>query len=351
MNSSTHLRNGSRHDVVSLRVYSNYVTTTPAIKPINPRDFELTASFRRNVTGLAFVSPWLLGSCVLFLYPFAASLYWSFCRYDLLSPPRFVGTEHYQRLANELVTGEGFGKAIWNTGYFALLSVPLSIAIGVGLATMLSWKVRGQAVYRTLFFLPSVVPVVASSVLWIWLLDPRDGIVNRLLQFVSVPSQGWFKGATEAMTPPDFLDFGSKDALVLMSLWGVGNFMVIYLAAIGDIPGQLYEAAELDGAGSIRRFWHITVPMLSPVIFFNLVMGLIQSVQAFTQVYIVSEGTGDPASWSLMLSLHLFLSAFQDLDMGYASAMSWLLFVFLLFATVLLFRTSRHWVHYQGAGR
>jgi multiple sugar transport system permease protein len=127
--------------------------------------------------------------------------------------------------------------------------------------------------------------------------------------------------------------------------------MVIYLAAMGDIPKQLYEAAELDGAGRLRRFIHVTVPMLSPVIFFNLVMGLIQSVQAFTQVYLVSEGTGEPAGWSLMLSLHLFLAAFQDLDMGYASAMAWLLFVVLLFVTAILFRTARHWVHYQGVLR
>lgn len=311
----------------------------------------MSANSRRNLTGLAFVSPWLIGLGLLFVYPFVASFYWSFCRYDLLSPPEFVGTQHYERLAAELVSGEGFGKAVWNTGYFALLSVPLSIAIGVGLASMLSWNVRGQAIYRTLFFLPSVVPIVASSVLWMWLLDPRDGIVSRVLATLSLPSQLWFKGATEAAAPPGWFDFGSKDALVLMSLWGVGNFMVIYLAAIGDIPKQLYEAAELDGAGRARRFWHVTVPMLSPVIFFNLVMGLIQSVQAFTQVYIVSEGTGEPASWSLMLSLHLFLSAFQDLDMGYASAMSWLLFLFLLVATALLFRTSRHWVHYQGVSR
>ena len=311
----------------------------------------MSANLRRNLTGIAFVSPWLIGLGLLVVYPFAASLYWSFCRYDLLSSPEFVGTEHYRRLATEIMAGEGFGKAIWNTGYFALLSVPLSIALGVGLATMLSWNVRGQSFYRTLFFLPSVVPVVASSVLWIWLLDPRDGLANRLLQSVSLPRQLWFKGATEAATPPDWFDFGSKDALILMSLWGVGNFMVIYLAALGDIPRQLYEAAELDGAGRLRRFWHVTVPMLSPVIFFNLVMGMIQSVQAFTQVYIVSEGTGEPAGWSLMISLHLFLSAFQDLDMGYTSAMSWLLFALLLAATALLFRTSRHWVHYQGAGR
>ena len=201
-------------------------------------------SLRDEVNGLLFVSPWLLGFLLLFAYPFAASLYWSFCRYDLLSPPEFIGTGHYQRLVDELRAGERFGRALWNTCYYALLSVPLSIAIGVGLATMLSWKIRGQAVYRALFFLPSVIPVVASSVLWMWLLDPRDGIVNHALSWIGIENQLWFRGASEALTFPNWFDFGSKDALVLMSLWGVGNFMVIYLAAIGDIPRQLFEAAE-----------------------------------------------------------------------------------------------------------
>lgn len=306
---------------------------------------------RRELTGLLFASPWLVGLVLLFAYPFAASLYWSFCRYDLLSPPDFVGTANYRRLGAELLAGQRFGLAIWNTCYYALLSVPLSIALGVGLASMLSWKIRGQALYRTIFFLPSVMPVVASSVLWMWLLDPRDGLVNYVLAGVGIENQLWFRGASEALMAPGWFDFGSKDALVLMSLWGVGNFMVIYLAAIGDIPNQLFEAAELDGAGRLRRFWHVTIPMLSPVIFFNLVMGMIQSVQAFTQIYLVSEGTGEPAGWSLVLSLHLFLSAFQDLDMGYASAMAWILFVVLLLATIALFRTSRHWVHYQGGTR
>lgn len=306
---------------------------------------------RRESLGPLFISPWLIGFLLLIVFPFAASFSWSFCRYDLLSPPRFVGLENYQRLASEAVNGGRFGQALWNTGYFALLSVPLSIFVGVTLAVMLSWKVRGQAIYRTLFFLPSVVPVVAASVLWMWLLDPRDGIVNESLSWLGFSGSLWFKGATEAAAPPGWFDFGSKDALVLMAVWASGNMMVIYLAAIGDIPTQLYEAAELDGAGRLRRFLHITLPMLSPVIFFNLVMGLIQSVQAFTQVYLVSEGTGEPAGWSLMLSLHLFLSAFQDLDMGYASAMAWLLFVALLAATAFLFRTARHWVYYQGVMR
>ena len=305
----------------------------------------------RIPTGLLFIGPWLVGFVLLVAYPFAASLYWSFCRYDLLTAPQPVGTEHYERLVRELTEGGQFGQAVWNTAYYALISVPLSIALGISMAVMLSWRVRGQAIYRTLFFLPSVVPVVASSILWLWLLDPQSGLVNFALTQLGLPAQNWFKAPTEALAPPGWFQFGSKDALILMSLWGVGNFMIIYLAALGDIPRQLHEAASLDGAGRWHRFRHVTLPMLTPVIFFNLVMGLIQSFQAFTQVYIVSEGTGEPAGASMMLSLRLFLTAFQDLDMGYASAMAWVLFVILLLATAGLFRSSRHWVHYSRGGR
>jgi len=305
--------------------------------------------------GLAFVCPWIAGFAILVVYPFLASLYWSFCHYDLLSRPRFVGTANYERLAEELLTGGRFGQAVWNTCYFAAVSVPLSIALGIALALMLAWNVRGQAVYRTVFFLPSVVPLVASSILWMWLLDPQAGLVNYVLAWFGISGPGWFKSTQEALWLPNWISgnggFGSKDALALMSLWGVGNFMIIYLAALGDVPVQLYEAAELDGAGRFRRFWHITLPMLTPVIFFNLVVGLIHAVQAFTQVYLVSEGQGAPAGSSLMLSLHLFLAAYKYLDMGYASAMAWSLFVLVLITTIGLFRTSRRWVYYQGASR
>lgn len=303
---------------------------------------------RPNLTGWLFAGPWFIGFVALTLYPFAASFYVSFCRYDLLTPPRYVGGENYARLADELIHGGRFGQALWNTVYYAALSVPLSILLGLSLAVMLAWKARGQAVYRTLLFLPSVVPVVAATALWMWLLDPREGLVNYTLSLFGVTGNDWFK------SPREFLfsgHAGSKDGLVMMSLWGVGNFMVIYLAALGDVPRSLYEAAELDGAGPIRRFVHITLPMISPVIFFNLVMGLIQAVQAFTQVYLVSDGQGSPAGSALLLSLHLFLAGFKELDMGYASAMAWLLFVFVLAATVALFQTSRRWVFYQGGRR
>jgi multiple sugar transport system permease protein len=317
--------------------------------PFTPR------SLRRLAAALPFLAPWLVGFAALVVYPFVASLVWSFDRYDMLSPPKFAGTANYARLAEELVTGQRFGLAVWNTVYFALVSVPLSIALGVALAALLSWNVRGRAVYRTVFFLPSVVPAVASSILWLWLLDPQAGLVNYLLSLAGLSGPGWFNSTAEAAWLPAWFygagGFGSKDALSLMALWGVGNFMIIYLAAIGEIPPELYEAAQLDGAGPLRRFWHVTLPLLTPVIFFNLVMGLIHAVQAFTQVYIVSEGQGAPAGSSLMLSLYVFLAAFKYLEMGYASAIAWAMFVLVVLVTWALFRSSRYWVYYPSAGR
>jgi ABC-type sugar transport system permease subunit len=309
----------------------------------------MASTYRNTLVGLAFISPWLVGFVLLVAWPFAASFYWSFTSYDLLLEPRWIGTQNYLRLFNELRSGGPFAQALWNTSYYALLAVPLSIVLGVSLATLLSQRIHGRELFRTLFYLPAALPTVAMAILWMWLLDPNAGWVNQVLFSLGVPRESlplWLTSPREAAWPPQYFDFGSKDALVLMSLWGIGNFVLIYSAALGDIPQSLYEAAELDGAGPLRRFRHVTLPLLTPVIFFNLVMGLIQSVQAFTQVYLVSEGTGKPANSTLMLSLHLFLSAFGDLDLGYASAMAWLLFVLLAAATWLLFRSSRQWVHY-----
>jgi len=297
------------------------------------------------------ISPWLFGFVALTCYPFIASLYWSFCRYDLLREPRWVGMSNYRRLLSDLVGGGTFAQALGNTAYYAILNVALSVVFGVGLAVMLSWKVRGRAVYRALCYLPAVVPTVAAAVLWIWLLDPQQGLVNRGLQHASLPAQGWFQSTSAAAWPFSWPAdhagriLGSKDGLLLMGQWGIGNLLVIYLAALADIPKQLYEAARLDGAGRMRQFYHVTLPNLTPVIFFNVVMGLIQSVQAFTQIYIVSDGQGDPAGATLTLSLHLFLTAFKDLDMGYASSMAWILFVLVMGVTFWLFHTSKHWVH------
>jgi len=311
------------------------------------------------IAGVGFTSPWLLGFALMFAWPFAASLYWSFCQFDIITPPKFVGLDNYRRLSAEIAGGRGAGKALLNTIYYSMLSVPLSVVLGVLLAVLLSVKVRGQAFFRTLIFLPSVIPIVASSVLWVWMLEPEGGLINMLISIVGIPPQNWLNQARPAVgvagmaqignwiSGGPLLLMGSKDALVLMTLWGVGNFVVIYLAAISDIPNSLYEAASIDGASGFRKLLHVTIPMLSPVIFFNLVMGLIRSVQTFTSIYVMSEGTGQPGESLMTVSLRLFISAFADFEMGYASAIAWIMFVGLMLCTVLLFRTSRQWVHYR----
>lgn len=315
-------------------------------------------SSRETWAGVAFASPWLVGFLLLFAWPFAISLYWSFCHFDLLNPPQPAGLENYRRLWQELRAGQGFGLALFNTVYTVLISVPLSVALGVILATWLSYDVPGRGFLRTVIFLPSMIPVVAASVLWLWLLNPADGWINGFLGWFGLPPQNWLTQSRSALSP-DSLQLlvnqppgswklaGSKDGLILMTLWGIGNYVVIYLAALGDVPRSLYEAASLDGASALRRWWHVTLPMLSPVILFQLVVGIIRGVQTFTSVYLLSEGTGAPASSLLTLSLQLFLAAFEDLQVGYASAIAWCLFVILAVSTWLLFRTSSAWVHYR----
>lgn len=310
-------------------------------------------SRRRTLTGLAFVSPWIVGFAVLVLYPFVTSLYWSFCRYDLLTEPEWIGTEHYERLGREIAEGRGFGEALWNTCYYALLVVPGGVVLGVGLALLLTTRSANSSdrpgFYATLFFLPTLVPTVATTIVWRWLLDPKSGLAARLLNPVGL-APTWFNSPSDAFTPAAIWEgtaaLGSKDGLVLMSLWGVGNFVVIYLAALANVPRELYEAAELDGAGRWSRFRHVTLPHLTPVIFFNVVMGVVAAVQYFTQAYVVSDGTGGPTGSTRVLSLHVFLWAFKYFEAGYASACAWTLFVLVVVITLLLFRSSKRWVHY-----
>lgn len=322
----------------------------------------MNSTRQQQWSGVLFASPWIVGFVLLVLTPFWASLALSFFRWNMIDPPQWVGWENYSRLVDEIRTGSGFGVALRNTAYYGLLSVPLSVVFGIGIALMLSWPIRGRALFRTIFFLPAMIPVVATCILWMWLFDPRSGWVNYVLGWVGIPPQNWLRQARSAISPESaevlvtawanqtpWTIFGSKDALVFMSLWTIGNLMVIYLAAIGDIPQSLYEAAQLDGASRWRRFWRITLPQLTPVILFNLVTGIIRSVQTFTSVYMLSEGTGGPGESLLVVGLHLFLAAFVDLEMGYASAMAWLMFCGLMIATWMLFRSSRHWVYYRFA--
>ena len=290
--------------------------------------------------GLLFISPFILGFILLTVYPICASFYYSFCDYDVISPPHFNGGAHYA----ELFKDELYLKSIWNTAVFTVFAVPVMMLTALVLAFLLNLKLRGQSLYRTIFFLPSIVPLVASSVLWLWILNPDYGLLNMLLSPVLSVINSLLNTSLET---PSWLTYPSftKPALILMSAWGVGGTMILYLAGLGDIPAQLYEAADLDGAGAWNKTWHVTLPMLSPVLFFTLIMGLISCFQYFAQAWVITPG-GQPGDSTLFYALYLFYNAFLYLRMGYASAQAWILFLVIILVTVLVFRGTRKFIYY-----
>jgi multiple sugar transport system permease protein len=285
---------------------------------------------RKDWAGYAFISPWLFGFIVFAAAPFVVSIYLSFTRYDIVSAPVWVGLANYHRLLTEDLL---FWKSLGITFKYALVAVPVGIVAGVGLALLLNLEIAGMSIYRTIFYLPSIVPVVATSVIFVWILNPQIGLINGLLDRVGVTGPAWLQDTRWAFW-----------SLVFMSLWGVGGSMIIYLAGLKDIPASLYEAAIIDGAGAWQRTRHVTLPMITPVIFFNLIMGVIGSFQYFTQAYIMTQG--GPEDSTHFYALYLFNRAWRYLDMGYASAMAWLLFLIVMVFTVLIFRTHHRWVHY-----
>lgn len=292
--------------------------------------------YRDQVNGLLFASPWLAGLIVFILYPVGASLYYSFCNYDTIRAEHWVGLQNYHRLFTE---DDLFWTSLGNTLYMAVFSLPVGLAASLAIALLLNQKLKGMAFYRTLYFLPSITPVVATSMLWMWLLNPQIGLINTGLHALGMSNPpGW-------LTDPVW----AKPALILMGLWGIGGGMVIYLAALQDVPVELMEAAALDGASKVQQFRHVTLPAISPVLLFNLIMGLIGSFQYFTQAYVMTNG--GPQDSTTFYALHLFNEAFLDFHMGYASAMAWVLFVLTLVCAVIVFRTSHRWVYYVGEAR
>jgi multiple sugar transport system permease protein len=289
---------------------------------------------RRNLrNGLLFISPWIVGFLWLEVYPILGAIYFSLHSYDILTPPQWVGLANYE----ELVFHDPlFPTALVNTFYIAALGVPLSIILGVAIALLLNLKVRFMSFYRSIYYLPTIVPAVASTMLWAWLLNPQYGVVNGLLALVGLAGPGWF-------SDPQW----SKPALVFMGTWSVGSSMVIYLAGLQDVPQHLHEAAEIDGAGGWQRTWYITLPLLTPTIFFNLVLGLIGTFQFFTPAYVLTGGKGGPLDSTLFYALYLYNNAFAYFKMGYASAMAWILFIFLFALTLISLRLSRRYVHYE----
>jgi multiple sugar transport system permease protein len=289
-------------------------------------------------TGLLFIAPWIVGFLCFQLYPILASLYYSFTTYSILDPGQWVGFANYQTM---LTQDPEFWTGVGNTLYYAAIAVPVGLLVSFTLALLLNVRLPEMAWYRTIYYLPSLVPAVAGSFLFLWLLNPEFGLINSLLHYVGIEGPGW-------LTDPAW----SKPSLILLSFWGIGASTIIFLAGLGDIPHELHEAAMLDGATWWRRLRAITVPMMTPIIFFNLILGIIGSFQVFTQVYILGNGSsqtpGAPQDSLLFYQLYLFVTAFANLKMGYASAMAWLLMLAILAVTLSVFKTQRRWVFYMG---
>jgi multiple sugar transport system permease protein len=292
------------------------------------------AAFRRNLEGWLFASPWILGFLIWTLGPMIASFVLAFMDWDLVSPARWVGLRNIREMLHDpILIG-----ALKVTTLYAVISVPLNIVIGLGLALLLNSDIRGLRFYRTAFYLPSVLSGVAVALLWRWLFSTEFGLINLLLSYVGITGPSWLGDERWALW-----------SLIIMNVWGVGAGTIIYLAGLQGIPTDLYEAAEVDGAQGWARFRYITLPLISPVIFFQLIVGLIAALQVFTPALVMTNG--GPNNATNFVLLYLYRNAFQYFRMGYASAIAWVLFLYILGLTLLVFRSSALWVHYQGEKR
>lgn len=298
------------------------------VLPLGPR------GRRETLAGVAFVSPWIVGFLALLAGPMVASILLSFTRYSVLRPPRWVGLDNYREL---LLADPLVWKSLGNTA-FMMLGVPAGMAVGLAIAILLNRAVRGVAVYRTIYYLPAVLPAVASAILWTWMFHPTSGLVNAALAWVGIDGPLWLQSQQWA-----------KPAILLFGLWGAGGSMIIWLAGLRGIPEHLYEAAQIDGASTWARFRYITLPMLTPYLFFNLVMGCIGTLQIFTQAVVMTKG--GPLDATLFYVYYLFNNAFEYFRMGYASAMAWILFLVILAITVVQLRLAPRWVYYEGETR
>ena len=288
---------------------------------------------QENRMGYLFASPWLLGIIFLGGFPILASLYISFTTYDMVSTPTFIGLKNYIIL----FTNDGiFWKSIWNTLYHVIIAVPLGLIVGISLALLLNNKIKGMSIYRTLFYLPNVISIVAMTLLWMWLFQPNFGIINEILspfyKLFSIEPFLWYQSISM-----------SKLTLILMGLWTAGGSMVIYLAQMQDIPVSLYESAEVDGANWIQKTLKITLPLMTPSIFFNFIMGIIGGFQVFTIAYIMTNG--GPARSTYYYAYYMFDKMMTDKAMGMASAMAWILLVIILIITMFALRLNKHVVY------
>ncbi len=324
-----------------------------------PKVYRERYRWHENLSGYLFASPWLIGFFAFLLGPMLFSITLCLYRWNGITSfsgnATFVGMDNFRRI---LFEDRFFWVSLYNTGYYALFSVPMGIFLSLFLATLLNAKVRGISLFRTIFYIPNVLAGVATIMMWLWIFNPEFGGFNFAMRasglthlgnvlIERVPAFGaWVRENNITWPPLWFADeFWARPALVIMSLWHAGGSMLIYLAGLQNIPHHLYEVAEIDGAGRVRQFINITLPMLTPTIFFNLIMSIIGSFQVFTQSYLMTNG--GPNNATLFYVLYLFRKAFQHFEMGYASALAWILFAIIMFFTAIILRSSRLWVYYE----
>lgn len=298
----------------------------------------LTLRQKEQLWALLFISPWIAGFLIFTAGPMIMSAYLSLTDYNVIDPPVWVGAANYVKA---FLRDPLFWHSLRVTLYYGALALPLGLIVGFSLAMLLNQRAPVVGIWRTIYFLPSVVAGVAVAILFVRLLSPKNGLLNPFLeQAFGIKGPGWF-------TDPNW----AVPALVLVSLWGVGGSMIIYLAGLQGVPTALYDAARVDGANALRRFRHVTLPMMTPVIFYTLVLGLIGAFQYFTEVFVATSGDGGPQRATLFYNLYLYQNAFKYNDMGYASALAWMLFLIVLLLTLAVFRSSALWVFYEGEMR
>ncbi|NWL87740.1 MULTISPECIES: carbohydrate ABC transporter permease [unclassified Paenibacillus] len=287
--------------------------------------------------GYLFILPWLVGLIIFTLGPMIFSLILSFSKWDVITGVesiQYVGLDNFKAIFHDPL----FYQSLKVTFIFALVSVPLFQVASILIAVLLNMRSRGMKFFRLIYFMPSVIPAVATSMMWVMIFNPEYGILNEALGWFGIQGPAWLQDPSYAL-----------GALIVMGLWGIGNTIIIYLSGLQGVPEDLYEAGELDGAGIFRRFFSITMPMITPTIFFNLIMGIIGGFQYFTQAFVMTNG--GPLNSTLFYNLYLYNKAFIEFDMGYASALSWILFIIILIFTLLVIRSSSFWVYYQGDDR
>jgi multiple sugar transport system permease protein len=299
----------------------------------------VTSPLRRQETraGLLFILPWLIALFVFTTYPVLATFYLSFTEYNIVQPPSWIGLDNYQTM---FTADPAFWTAVRNSAIYSLISVPLKLVIAFGLASLLNMAVRGIGFYRTIFYLPTLVPPIAATVVFILLFSPAGGPINTILAWVGIRAPDWFNDPAWAMP-----------AMIVLGVWPLGVETLAFLAGLKEIPQDLLDAAAVDGAQGWQRLRHVILPLISPVILFNLVIGVIYSFQVFTQALVVGGQNGEPLESTLMFLVLIYRNAFRYFSMGYAAALSVVLFVAVLALTLLIFRTARSWVHYEGSQR